>query len=519
MAKIEPILKSESIDYGNVEMKDFWLKRNGITASSIKEPNQSTHSKIKELIDLAKNGIICVQSENLSDSSLIQDLFNAADRGNRIYLLTNVRPPKDAIGQLAGRCLMRYGLKNIGSFVLINPNTDNPDGILYTGQFTEAGIQFPCNLLFKLDAEQTEVLYRHFSRHFWYAAGKEIVDANGREHDAGDAPIDVFPCTGNFCDSEYVKNTLNSLTEGVSILTGSIGSKAYVDFKRLNNSTVITSLSGNNNDLIPSIKERGNTLLAMEKGNFLNVFIGSSGCWVIPKTIITQDDIFYALKLNENQYSQVAQLMDGYKAAADYEFTGIEKRGKVSEKTILYLGKDQKEALTIKEFIEKNLGDQPQKTLLPLNEFDNFEPEFKDEDNAVKVEYTWRTLPFYLPESNNEHPLYGRWETENKKITAMLDSILNKIDITEKNESNLAKRLVRFFLGKKQKFSEYRRQIDELKTVNFGRLQPNELKEKIDGINAIHQKVIGEAAEIAEENRKAKIEEEIEKLKEEIKTK
>jgi hypothetical protein len=517
MARIEPVSKSKTKNYGDAEIKNFWLKRSGVVTSA--DQGQPVYSKIKELIDPAENGVICVQSENLSDSSLIKDLFNAADRGNRIYLLTH-SSQKELRG-LYGRCLIRYGLKNMGSFVLVNPRSDNPRGALYTGQFTEGGLQFPSNLSFELDGEQTAFLYRHFCYHFWNSAAQEIIDASGEKRDTGAAPVDIFPPGEDLCDVKQMKNKINTLTGSITILTDSIANKEYLDFTGIKNAAIITSLTWNNTGAIPGIKEQGNAILALEKGNFLNIIAAEEGYWIIPKSIVAADDIFFALKANEIQRTGIESRIEQLRNNADYEFIASEKRKNLSGKTMFFLDKEPKDGFTTNETALKNMGDIPQTKLLSLNELENFEPEFPDNGKDVSITYQWRNMPFYLPNGSVDHPLYGQWKTEKDKILDMLNSIVKKIDTVEKNESGMAKakRFARFLLGKKQEFSEYEDQIKELQDVKFDRLPPEELKAKIHEINEIHEKIITGSAEIAEESRKAKLDEEIEDLNEKIKTK
>jgi hypothetical protein len=517
MARIESISKSKTKDYGDAAIKNFWLKRNNVVTSVAQ--GQPAYSKIKELLDPVENGVICVQSENLSDPSLIKNLFDVADRGDRniIYLLTNSYQKE--LKELCGRCLIRYGLKNMGSFVLLNPLSNNPKGILYTGQFTEGGLQFSSNLSLELDGEQTSFLYRHFCYHFWNSAAKEIIDASGEERDTGASPVDIFPYGEDICDAKQMKTKVSLLTGSITILTDSIANKEYLDFTEIKNATIITSLTGNNTSAIPGIKEQGNTILALEKGNFLSIIATEEVSWIIPKSTVMADDIFFVLKANEIQRTDIESRIEQLKNNANYEFTASEKRKNLSGRTMVFLDKEPKDAFTINENTPENMGDISQARLLSRNELDTFEPEFFDNGKDVSITYQWRNMPFYFPKESVDHPLYEKWKTEKKKILNMLDSMLKKIDTVEKNEPSMAKRIERFFLGKKQEFSEYKKQIKELHDVTFDQLPSNELKMKIDQINEIHQKILGKSTEIAEENRKAKLDEEIEDLNKNITTK
>jgi phenylalanyl-tRNA synthetase alpha subunit len=68
-------------------------------------------------------------------------------------------------------------------------------------------------------------------------------------------------------------------------------------------------------------------------------------------------------------------------------------------------------------------------------------------------------------------------------------------------------------LGKKNIFSALQNEISELKTIDFANLTETILKAKIYRINEINEQVLYEIGEIETEDRKAKLDEEIENLK------
>jgi chromosome segregation ATPase len=87
--------------------------------------------------------------------------------------------------------------------------------------------------------------------------------------------------------------------------------------------------------------------------------------------------------------------------------------------------------------------------------------------------------------------------------------IINIIDENEKKEKSLSNRILHFFLGKKQKFGEYRTDLDKLRETGYGFIEKAELQEKIERLNKILADVIKDAEQITEENRKAGIQENI----------
>jgi hypothetical protein len=511
MHRIEPISKTERKSYGGKEVVNFWLKKK--TEITSIETNFA-REKIIELFNSSENSVICIQTEILSDKDIVTAVFNAQNRGNRTYIMTN--EDNAAMKALRNSCLIRYGFKNIGSFILFNPNTNDPQAVLYTSSFSEEGLAMNENLLLSLDSEQSSILYRHFCYYFWKAP-KEIID--GEAKDSGNASIDIFPPMNNFCDSEYVKKELTSILEDANIITSSITSNSYLDFAKLKKTTFVTSLSGNNNDLVKSIKKAENGIFAYKNGICVNIIDGMErGVWIIPKNIIASDDIFYALKANEEQISQIKVLFDEYKNNANYEFFDSDERKNLANKTICFF--DEKD-IEIKKLISKNLDDNDTgKKLIPYDEFEKAKPnEFPDSCDAVEIEYTWRNIPFSLPKNSTVHELYEQWKEKEKGILGLLDSISKNIKSTEEKEASLSSRIKSFFLGKKNTFKIRKNEIEQLRNEKFSYLEKEELKNKINKINEILREVTDSAYEIGERDRKAKLDEEIEKLQNEIKEK
>jgi chromosome segregation ATPase len=121
-----------------------------------------------------------------------------------------------------------------------------------------------------------------------------------------------------------------------------------------------------------------------------------------------------------------------------------------------------------------------------------------------------------LPKNATEHTLYKEWKNKQEEIKEKLNAIQDKIKEAEKKENSISKKISRLFLGKKNAFSKLSQEIDELKNVDYPNLNENDLKEKIKRIDDINREVQGHTAEVEEENRKAKIDEEIEKIQKEI---
>ncbi|MEI8202838.1 MAG: hypothetical protein WCH34_07495 [Bacteroidota bacterium] len=506
--KIIPISKSKVVDYSNKEENNFWLKREVANISL----SSDHYSIIIQSLSKVNDSVICIHSESLSDKTLIKAIFDAANNGNRIYILTNGF--SEELDPLKGKCLIRIGVNNIGSYILVNPNTNDAVGYLFTGQFTETGSLIQQNLLIDLDKEQNEILYRHFCYHFWNTATKEIIDSN--IIDVKTPPIDVFPCKDNFCDPQYLVKSLSNLPEKAVIATNSLSSNQYIPFGDLKGCSLVTSLSGNNNNLIKKLIKEGNEITAISQGVFISIITSESDYWIFPKSNITSNDFLYALKLNSQQRKKIDKVISSLKSNADYEFISKIKRENLQNKTVLKLDSLIGQEYKIELQVSENIGSVNQNELLPFEQFSSFEPNLPDSGKSIKVEFHWENDPFRLPDNCQEHSLYKEWENEEGKIKKNLFVIEKMIKETEDTESKLSISLKRFFLGKKNLFTGIKKEIDQLKSENFSKQSSEIYKDKIKRIGEIQSHIDNEIKLILQEDRKAKLDEKIFECKKQI---
>jgi len=205
-----------------------------------------------------------------------------------------------------------------------------------------------------------------------------------------------------------------------------------------------------------------------------------------------------------------------YVYATLFNFSSQIPRGDLMNKHILYLNKETQIPILIQPESEKKLGDNILQSLLPKEEFQAQKPTLEDDGVSCSITYSWNNIPYYLPKNATEHTLYKEWKNKQDEIIKKLNAIQEKIEDAEKKENSISKKIFRLFLGKKNVFSKLSPEIDELKKVDYPNLPENNLKEKINRANEIYREVQGHAAEVEEENRKAKIDEEIEVIQNKI---
>ena len=239
--------------------------------------------------------------------------------------------------------------------------------------------------------------------------------------------------------------------------------------------------------------------------------------WSNAKTEIVEDtpqdvhskpiDVFY----DDNKFNG-----KDYVYGTLFKFVKETERQNIVGQKIVYLNQENISPIEIIASSFKELGDNNIKELLPKTEYEEQKPVFKDDGVSEEITYSWRNVPFYLPENAKDHNLYKQWNDEKVKIKFNLDSFIKKIEESEQREKTISSRIKRFFLGKKNLFSNLKEQLLKIEEVDFANLSKNEKDEKINKVNEIYREIVKQSKEIDVENKKALIDDEIENLAQEL---
>lgn len=195
--KILPIQKQETIYYGDYEVKNFWKTPQNARFTGHRD-------KINEILDSISEGIVCVCSEILTDKKLIERIFNTSEKVKFYILVSNYSKEMEL---LEGKALIRYsGVNNIGSFILVNPNSNVPKGVFFSGQLSEQSLlieHFSCDI----NADKIKEVFRHFCYQFWENAKFEIVE-KGVHSPIVSKPMDVYYDKDRYGGKIFVYSTL-----------------------------------------------------------------------------------------------------------------------------------------------------------------------------------------------------------------------------------------------------------------------------------------------------------------------
>ncbi len=496
--KIKPLEKTKTIDYSSEEIKNLWLQIKEPTPTTLSSQNKKS---IISLLKKANNTIICIQTEKLEDSDIIDEIYKASKRENRIYITVNEK--SEAWKELAGFALIRYGIRNIGSFVLINPQSKNAEGLAYSSPFTDTGLVDPENILIELSPDTTKTLYRFFSYNFWNHTEWEILQDFNNPGKVKDLPIDIYPNKGDLCDADFVRNKIADIKKGLFIVPG-ITHEDFVSYENLEDSFILTGLTVNDPDLLVSLGEKETIIIYANKHvlPFRLYEISNKETWaIIPKALINPDDLIYAIPVKREEI----------KFDAEFEFKSALPREMLKNKKFRLLDNPEEE-IKIQGYEEINLNEIKLQELPPQEEFEKKEPQqFPDTGTILKCKYLWKVVPFYTPSNAKKHKLYDSWEKLQKQYEEFLDKINSRLQ--ESNNTPITDKLKRWFLGKRQTLKQYEEKIQELRKEKLAFLPLEKRRRIVKELNEIVAKINKNIESIERKKKEAALQGEIDNLK------
>lgn len=202
-----------------------------------------------------------------------------------------------------------------------------------------------------------------------------------------------------------------------------------------------------------------------------------------------------------------------------FDFVEKDIRENLSGKRIVYFSQEKQLPTEIKAETEQNLGDNKMKEFFPRDVFENKKPEFTDDGVSVRINFSWQNIPFFRPDNAKEHNIYGDWNKEKEQIEKFISHRLEDIESLKSKENSLSSKIMRFFLGKKNVLEENRKKIQRLRETDFPNISKNKLEDILKEINDISSEIKTTDVELDKENRKAKIDEEIEQRNKDLDTK
>ncbi|GAB4413682.1 MAG: hypothetical protein OHK0039_20870 [Bacteroidia bacterium] len=153
-------------------------------------PKRQVQSRLVDMIRQARQ-MICVQTFIMDDNPVVTALVEAADWGVAVFVTgatVKLSPPEEEPefrtesykklleDRFKGRMLFRAADHFHAKFVLIDPQTQQPQGVLLTANLTDKALSRNPELAVPLSQVQVQELYEQFRYHFWEEAQEEHTD-------------------------------------------------------------------------------------------------------------------------------------------------------------------------------------------------------------------------------------------------------------------------------------------------------------------------------------------------------
>ncbi|HQM85727.1 MAG TPA: hypothetical protein PLD55_13700 [bacterium] len=429
MEKIKTIKKQATKDFSSEIINNFWLKlheRQNFTKDN------DIRTKITKMLDEAEESIVCIQTEKIEDNEIITSIFNASKRKNRIYIITNELDP--ALKNLAGSCLIRYGIRNIGSFILVNPDSTIAEGFLLNIPLVMESLNHsPVSTT--LNKDQLSEIYRFFCYNFWNKTEYEIINDFNSPQKSENPPLDFLPPLNNFCDKDYLRGKIKNLNNLKDLSLPKIDSNSLLNINEIEKCRLLVSISKYDSAILENILNKESKIRAFDTINNCFFAISDDIGFFVPKGNLSEGDNLFGLELDENQQKYFSQLFKNQWNNADWELIREKNRGDLVGQTIKFENNLNKE-IHIKEKSKKDCGTIKLDKFIDKETFEEQKSKMEDDGISCKIDFFWEVIPFFTPEGCKEDKIYKEWSEYDNLFLGKLRAIEDKIEMFEKEKRN-----------------------------------------------------------------------------------
>lgn len=442
----QPFKRSRSFDQSSYALGPCWIHEKKATTGTPELDGhvyQSGESRtmanaVIGLLNLAKeSAIVCTFL--LSDDEVVEAIEKAAKRGIRIYLLlsTEARLAKEPgegefekhvleehkrmLRRLAnGLVLIRSASHYHAKFVIIDPNTAYPAGVLLTANLTREALVRNEELAVRLSPDEAKAVLPFVKWAMWEEAEHEMTDANDRLKAVKPLKLiepppmhDRVLVTTSFGRS--IQDTILKLIDEASqrIIMSSFGweaghpvVEALCDKAR--NGVKVVVLARTRPAAMPALQA------LTEAGVLVYGFkwLHAKAIWTDRKTaMIMSANIQHdgldrgfelGLLLSGSRSDSLRSLLEAWQEKAPWRLSTTSRAGEVLGHVKIWDGRQLKDE-QIRTYIEHDLGNVQASCLTSM---DKVEPRFPNREKvppvAHEIRYTWSVVPPVLSKGSKE---------------------------------------------------------------------------------------------------------------------
>lgn len=472
MEKILPIRQTRSIDHHKDTVENFWVFH-----AAPNDPPEATASfpaHLKRILS-SRPDVLLVAAAQIQHPELLQAMHHTAQQGARVYLLTGERI---AAKELAGNCLMRFGLALHGALILANPGT-HARGMYVDDALTSAALDSPATQVLELDPDQCNLAYQFFCHHFWQSARTEILDKKGDATPVpAHAPFSVLPPTDHM---QTIRDLLSS---------GAIKSCALRrewPLTQLKGAAILTSSDVEN----PIAIGGANSLYCNNVQVPLQYVMADGRSYLLPKSAMLASQNALVLPLNTAQASFYQARYTQLKQAAECAFIPRFTRGELVNQRIQRIGIDTEPRLVMATADHQE--DIRPGSFMAKAALQQLQPAFTWDTLACTIQHHWTTHPYSLPAYAKEDPLYQQWQDKHAQVRKTMSTLAEKLQALQNTKTQISvqllNRLKQVFLGKEQRWGELAQELAQLHSTELDKCTRETYLNVIQALNRIAQQI------------------------------
>lgn len=482
MTLIVPRQEQFRIDYQNEHLPALFRKQESDADFSSALPMLNSEF-LSRIISMARLTLL-IACEQLKDESLIQAIKEQAEKGIRIYLLLGEKNAnKVAIDTLSGRCLIRTGVSQQGTLVLVDHTTTQAQGLLLmSGQPLVSADQAAWGI--QLEPQQIDDSFRSFCKLFWENSNEEYLQQNQQQSSVQhpDGAV-VTNHSHQLCGTLH--DCLSDTLEHLQAATHS-GFSASGKSWRL--------LLGTHSNEIATQARAG---VALTDNQIPSLLLSSDGNWLLPgRTDFAVAN--WCLKLSAQQSQKLEQAYDQAFEEAAWQYQSETAMGECSDQQLLRFADQPGLERVVEEVREIELEDI---NTQDIDSFLNDEAEqlasgvtgWQHSQLAHFIDYDVVVHPPYCPESAKPDALYQAWGNSEQDWQQRLEVLTNAQSKIDQQQASIADKLrgfiKGFLLGQGQSVKSLNLEIDTLKNWSVTKATPAERELHRQQLESLQDKI------------------------------
>jgi hypothetical protein len=472
---ISIINKSRIEDNSNTIISNFWENID----------NESTLNNVDvvglalELIKDAKRSIY-IYSSKITSPELKVELENLRNKEIFIYAL--------ATGIENHRSTFTYGIMREkididSSFIIVDPNSSNPRGMWFKGEFTSKSKNVPYVLL--MDKSQVKESWAQFCYFYWKATGNELIFGKIRDTmSIKPGLLEIRPFLTSVFRTEALENKIQN--ENINEIWLKKDSPELIIKYQSDAETLIVEL----NDVLKEKIYFNDISNKNVKGSFnipFTLVYTSNSSYIFCK------DIGY--KCNGNQIKDIKKAFSSW----PWMFKSVSKIKDINGSIILKEDKwITQSPKKIQDTLIKPLGVVKTES---LEEWQNPKDPVIDKKFTLarNINYQWTIEPPYRSNNSKVDKLYPRWDNFEKKFKEEVKKTLTEIEKANSKEQAFEK-IKNIFIAKSTNWKDYNNLLTFYLETDWKHEDIIDTKKAVDKLGEIQSKIAGDIAYLNKKN-------------------